>query len=419
MYNEKPIIYPSYLDEFRCVGAKDCWNSCCAKQLFFIDKDEYLSLRNNSSFDLEVRTEVKLSFIRNDRSIDDKSDYAFSSMDPISGNCWLLESDGGCKLFSVSGQNLQPKRCSDFPKVFTEDFSSRYLFMSPSCPEVVRILMQLPAEKSISINQKHSVEHFSTPQVLAVADALTARYQMVREFGFAVLNSFHIPLQKRLMFLLLFSEAASNYFDNNQVEDLKLLIQSFDELLSSEYKNFFEDVVFDVDKYILLMRQLLKFRHERQQLSGYYDEILADVWCAFHWDKHHIDDSISDLSRQAIIDGLTKDIAFAANGKFDDFMSALLINYWITQMFPAACNRGLRINIVQFVLYFLLQRTIFAGMAAMESQDFVKTFSIACSAFHREWIVDSPMLTAAAISISKSSFGELATVTSLLASPKK
>lgn len=401
-------LQASYLGHFKCVGAQRCLASCCEKKLFFLSKTEFEALQ---VADGEMSVCAKLAFSKMLQP--NQEHYAFARMNPNTGQCWMLDREGGCRFLNEADTvSLQPQVCAEYPAVTKQAPDGVQHFLSPSCPEVSKLFWHNQELFQLDVQE---VEHRFTPKEVKLAKALTDRYLLVREFGASVLQTVELPLEKRLMILFFATEQIRPAYERNDVaamaeilNDIIGLLQQGDPALS------FDNVWCDQSLHAVLLTKLLQMRHDRQQGAVGYDEVLQDVSLAFDL----LDKTIPlDDRALAAIPRIAEGMADLADHLQDSpyFFDQILLNHWLAHCFPSASSQGLRVNMLAFLLFYLLQRFLLAALAmAYHGEEFQRQAARCMAFFHREWIDDSPMLFAAAMSMADSDLKDLSKVLTLL-----
>lgn len=405
-------LRPSYLTDFTCVGSKKCAASCCEKKLFFLTKKEINGISSLSCVQDETLVRTKLAF---GKLIHVKHEqHAFARMNPNTGQCWMLDREGGCRFLNEANTvPLQPQACAEYPAVTKQGPDGVQYFLSPSCPEVSKLFWH--NQEGLFQLEVQEAEHRFTPKEIKLAKALTDRYLLIREFGASVLQTVELPLEKRLMILFFATEQIRPAYERNDVaamaeilNDIIGLLQQGDPALS------FENVWCDQPLHAVLLTKLLQMRHDRQQGVVGYDEVLQDASLAFDL----LDKTIPlDDRALAAIPRIAEGMADLADHLQDSpyFFDQILLNHWLAHCFPSASSQGLRVNMLAFLLFYLLQRFLLAALAmAYHGEEFQRQATRCIAFFHREWIDDSPMLFAAAMSMADSDLKDLSKVLSLL-----
>lgn len=404
------VLQPSYLAHFACVGSNKCAASCCEKKLFFLTEKEFQDISSLRGTD-EAVVRAKLAFAKLPSTKNEH--YAFSRMNPNTGNCWMLDREGGCRFFnSEDTVSLLPKTCSNYPSVVVQQPDYVQHFLSPSCPQVGALFWQ---NKSLFSMQLQQTEQQSLTDEVKLPKALTERYQVVREFGASVLQTLEFSLEKRLMILLFATEQIRPSYERNDVTAMHETLSSIIELLEqNDPALLFDDVVCNQPLHAVLLIKLLQMRHDRQQGVVGYDFLLQDILLAFDLSDKSIpldDRALAAIPR--IKEGMT-DLSDQLEGA-PHFLDQLLLNHWLAYSFPSASPHGLRVNMLAFLLFYLLQRFLLAGLAmAYPNKEYAEQATRCIAFFHREWIDDSPMLFAAALAMADSELKDLSNVLSLL-----
>lgn len=407
-FSQTDTLVPQYLQKFTCVGSSICVNSCCQKVLFFPsvqDMDEMERLTEKTAYQPWLR----LAFGVAKNKLGEMQ--AFSRMNPVTGQCWLLDRQQQCRLYDNAAL---PTRCAEYPAVnrWLPDGSQQ--FLSPSCPEVGRLLWKNPDALALSIapimTRQGSIVTVDLPE------AEQPRYLLLRQAGATLLQTRELSLSRRLMLLYFFTEQISEDYETNQVDNIALSIDSFFNLIQQNDEALhFTQITFNESLHALLLVKLLQLRHDRQQGVGTYEKVLNDVVLAFD-----LADQSRPLEERALaaiprIREALADLDQALSAS-PHFLEHILLNHWLAYAFPvASVEHDLRINLLAFLLFYLLQRLFLAAAASAYGNNFEQQACLVGSAFHREWVEESPMLFAAAISLANSELKSLPKLLSLLA----
>lgn len=407
-FSQTDTLVPQYLQKFTCVGSSICVNSCCQKVLFFPsvqDMDEMERLTEKTAYQPWLR----LAFGVAKNKLGEMQ--AFSRMNPVTGQCWLLDRQQQCRLYDNAAL---PTRCAEYPAVNRWLPDGAQQFLSPSCPEVGRLLWKNPDALALSIapimTRRGSIVTVDLPE------AEQPRYLLLRQAGATLLQTRELSLSRRLMLLYFFTEQISEDYETNQVDNIALSIDSFFNLIQQNDEALhFTQITFNESLHALLLVKLLQLRHDRQQGVGTYEKVLNDVVLAFD-----LADQSRPLEERALaaiprIREALADLDQALSAS-PHFLEHILLNHWLAYAFPvASVEHDLRINLLAFLLFYLLQRLFLAAAASAYGNDFEQQACLVGSAFHREWVEESPMLFAAAISLANSELKSLPKLLSLLA----
>lgn len=399
-------LVPQYRDTFRCIGATDCISSCCQKVLFFPSADDTAQLEQCS--EQAYQPWIKLAFGKAQNKLGEMQ--TFSRMNPVTGQCWLLDRQQKCRLYD---NPALPTRCAEYPAINRWLPDGVQQFLSPSCPEVGRLLWKIPDALALSIApvlmRQESMVTVDLPEVEQ------QRYLLLRQAGATLLQTRELPLSRRLMLLYFLTEQISDVYEANQVDHLALSIDSlFNLIQQNDEALHFTQITFDETLHALLLVKLLQLRHDRQQGVGSYEKVLNDVVLAFD-----LADQSRPLEERALaaIPRIREALADLDQALLASphFLEHIVLNHWLAYAFPvASVEHDLRINLLAFLLFYLLQRLFLAAAASAYGNDFEQQACLVGSAFHREWVEESPMLFAAAMSLANSELKSLPKVLSLL-----
>lgn len=133
-------LYPSYYDDFQCIG-KNCRISCCKNWDIAFDKKDYFALKKlKRSSALSQRIEDSIRRLKGN-----DTDILYAKFYLKDGNCPLLDESGLCALQLEKGHKALPFVCRNFPRNNIYYFSG-YLenSVSTACENVLNLLWELP-----------------------------------------------------------------------------------------------------------------------------------------------------------------------------------------------------------------------------------------------------------------------------------
>lgn len=405
MKDSYSVTSPKYFDDFLCVGHKRCLNSCCSNVVFRSEAHELAKLSAISS-EIDVRT--KLAFFT-----PQGGKYAIFRLNPVNGNCWMLDHANQC-LVCKDDKEALPVRCLVYPQISTKinDYIERLL--SPSCPEVVKLIYNDPLAMELRTNHL-SINERDAKEVNELTDCIS----LARNFVFNLIKMPNVPLNKKMMICCFFVDGVNDYCLSNNFDGVYNTAQEIESMvLSGEFDNIFQSVKFDQLRHVIFLSKILTLRYERPVVHNNYDDLLNDVMLAFDLPRHteffdekiftsisHINDSFSDL-----------DFLLGDNNYF---FSNLLANHWLSQAETNFESVSLKSSYLNLCLFYLLQRFLLAAIASSYPNDFPSKCYSAVSTMYREWIEESPMLGSAAASLEGSDVSDLTSLLSMMSVPAK
>ncbi len=129
------VLMPTYLKQFSCIGPA-CEETCCKGWNIEVDKKTFKSYRN-----CKVGTlckDINLHIKRNKHST---NDHNYASIKLKDGTCPMLGEDMLCRIHKEMGEKQLSSTCYFYPKLFKQVDNRVEAVLSPSCPEVGRIML--------------------------------------------------------------------------------------------------------------------------------------------------------------------------------------------------------------------------------------------------------------------------------------
>lgn len=203
---------PQYL-EFKCVGG-DCPYTCCGGG-WVIDVDEKTDAFYKTC-DGEFGELLNKCVIRKDGK---------AQMGLINGCCALLSPDGLCNIQIAYGAEHLCDTCKNYPCMGRSRGALYISYMTPSCPEVARELLERKQPLHMMKKNDRSAERLSP------ADDIRRRtfYAAIR-----LLQDREIAVAQRQRLFLLLSQAVQNALDANEPRTAEKTLAIFS--LPEEYR---------------------------------------------------------------------------------------------------------------------------------------------------------------------------------------
>ena len=131
---------PSYLVNFKCIGGR-CEDNCCIGWDVDIDKktyQKYLKVEHPV-----MKRELKRYVKVNPDVYNDSINYAFAILDERK-HCSFLNADHLCIIQKHLGESYLSNVCQNFPRITNIIDGQIERSATPSCPEVMRYLVEMP-----------------------------------------------------------------------------------------------------------------------------------------------------------------------------------------------------------------------------------------------------------------------------------
>lgn len=201
---------PDYYPEFRCL-ASACPHSCCIGWEVVVD-GQTAAYYKTAPGPLGERLRENL--------IGEGGTFCFSLR---GSRCPFLDAQNLCEIHRELGEEHTGSTCRSHPR-FTEDYGAlREISLAASCPAVTALLFgsQEPLAFPVTITEEPS----DSPTDEWLPPLLACREQALR-----ILQDRSLPLRRRMIWFLLFSNDAQTLLDADQAEDLPALCEAYTQL---------------------------------------------------------------------------------------------------------------------------------------------------------------------------------------------
>lgn len=234
------ILAPKYYREFNCIGT-ECEASCCDYPWkISVDRKQYKNIKSAYDKNKEDREFFKNSIRRIKTSAETRTSemlYAYMNQN-IKGTCSLLDKNNLCGLINKVGEEILPRTCSVYPRLFNSMGKERLdTAMALSCPEVTR--------KCILDSESHKIEeitvgeigtNFVHTQFTLSSDTITfynAHVDNVKNFVINILSDINFPLKSRLFFIAFFSNKSKSFLYKGTEKDTSVKLKALYHLLDN------------------------------------------------------------------------------------------------------------------------------------------------------------------------------------------
>ena len=194
-------VYPSYFEEFKCIGGS-CSDSCCIGWNIDIDKitfKKYFKVQ-----DQEMKKMFQKNVQNNERCISDDVDYGVVKLKKDK-RCPFLDEENYCVIHSNLGEDYLSNVCTCFPRVTNKIDETYEMSLDVACPEAARLI--LIREEGINfISKEESLgKHIISAQIdtklKAVQRTPLKYFKEVRDFCIDIIQNREFNLNERLYIL--------------------------------------------------------------------------------------------------------------------------------------------------------------------------------------------------------------------------
>ena len=202
---------PSYLVNFKCIGGQ-CEDNCCIGWDVDIDKKTYQKYQKVEH--PVMRRELKRYVKVNPDVYNDSINYAFAILD-ADKHCSFLNADHLCIIQKHLGETYLSNVCHNFPRITNIIDGQIERSATPSCPEVMRYLVEMPdAMKLINIadpNETPIVTYNLNQNEKKFKGKLLSKILLIRNRCLTLLADESLDFEQQLRSLADFVEALTNF----------------------------------------------------------------------------------------------------------------------------------------------------------------------------------------------------------------
>ena len=389
-------VYPSYFEEFKCIGG-ECSDSCCIGWNIDIDKitfRKYFKVQ-----DQEMKKMFQKNVQNNERCSSEDVDYGIVKLKKDK-RCPFLDEKNYCVIHSNLGEDYLSNVCTCFPRVTNKIDETYEMSLDVACPEAARLI--LLREEGINFIGKEEPlgKHIISAQIdtklKAVQKTPLKYFKEVRDFCINIIQNREFNLNERLYILGDFISNIEDVIDKN-LNDIPKLINSYD--MRRAAKEFINDDINsllgnDNMNYIIQMdffKKMLKIlKVDKEVDSIRFKEYTKEMI------NGYTSEGLENLS-----DNLAKYIkAFEYYNeeyfnKYSYILENYLVNFIYNNMFPFNEVMSLFDSYMMLLIRFSFIRFYLVGMNLDNKDDnrenmveFIQVFSKTIE-HHKSYLIDS------------------------------
>lgn len=195
------MIYPEYVENFKCIGGA-CEDNCCIG--WDIDVDKITFKKYFKVKDEEMKKLFQKNVHNNSECTNEALDYGRIKLNKEK-RCPFLNKDNYCKVQGKCGEDYLSSVCTQFPRVLNKVDDHYEMVLDLSCPEAARIV--LDNTKKIKFKKENkSLGKFTMSGVLETASkefrgTPIKYFKEIRDFSIKIIQYRKLDLSKRLYVL--------------------------------------------------------------------------------------------------------------------------------------------------------------------------------------------------------------------------
>ncbi|NFN92637.1 FliB family protein [Clostridium botulinum] len=269
------MIYPSYIEKFKCIGGK-CEDNCCIGWDIDIDKETFKKYHKVK--DETMKKMFQKNVHNNKYCTNEDLDYGRIKLNKVK-RCPFLDDENYCLIQGKFGEDYLSSVCTQFPRVLNKVDDHYEICLDSACPEASRII--LGSKEKIEFKEsernlgKYTMSGVLNTRSSEFKNTPIKYFKEIRDFSIKIVQNRNLNISSRLYVLGDFL---------NEIEDLesgkiKEFINKYDiETESKYYKrermnyalqvSFFKNVVDSLD--IVNETDSDKFKnYTKELLKGY------------------------------------------------------------------------------------------------------------------------------------------------------
>lgn len=389
-------VYPSYFEEFKCIGG-ECSDSCCIGWNIDIDKitfRKYFKVQ-----DQEMKKMFQKNVQNNERCSSEDVDYGIVKLKKDK-RCPFLDEKNYCVIHSNLGEDYLSNVCTCFPRVTNKIDETYEMSLDVACPEAARLI--LLREEGINFIGKEEPlgKHIISAQIdtklKAVQKTPLKYFKEVRDFCINIIQNREFNLNERLYILGDFISNIEDVIDKN-LNDIPKLINSYD--MRRAAKEFINDDINsllgnDNMNYIIQMdffKKMLKIlKVDKEVDSIRFKEYTKEMINGYTYEGL---ENLSGNSAKYI--KAFEDYNEGDFNKYSYILENYLVNFIYNNMFPFNEVMSLFDSYMMLLIRFSFIRFYLVGMNLDNKDDnrenmveFIQVFSKTIE-HHKSYLIDS------------------------------
>ena len=201
MKDRVEMIYPEYIEGFKCIGGC-CEDNCCIG--WDIDVDKITFKKYFKVKDEEMKKLFRKNVHNNNECTNEALDYGRIKLNKEK-RCPFLNEDNYCKVQGKCGEDYLSSVCTQFPRVLNKVDEHYEMVLDLSCPEAAKIV--LDNTKKIKFKKENkSLGKFTMSGVLETGlkefkHTPIKYFKDIRDFSIKIIQYRKLDLSKRLYVL--------------------------------------------------------------------------------------------------------------------------------------------------------------------------------------------------------------------------
>lgn len=357
---KKVFLTPQYFKKFRCIGS-ECEDSCCVGWKVNIDKETYKKYRCVQNSELRPLLDKYVTRERNNGG--DLMEYAKVKMIGEDGRCPFLSDKMLCRIQLEYGEGYLSKVCTTYPRSANRVDNTIEMVTSLSCPAAARLALLNPEIMEFDEYEDVANSGLMGTFVLNTQDKqLVNRPQRyfweIRIFTIDILQNRKYLLWERLIIVGLFIEKLNKCVNENNINDIPNVIQSYNKMIEEgTFKGVLDSIPTDCTVQLQLIKDIIDIRVNRGVLNKIYMECYEHFLKGVNYTQEATKEDISNNYQKAFQEYYKP---YMDNHEY--ILENYLVNYVFERLFPFT-DGSIFDAYVMFVLHYAIIKVHLIGMA--------------------------------------------------------
>lgn len=260
------MLKPVYYNQFYCVANK-CKFDCCSGWTISIDKATFLKYKKvKGDFGKKLNDNIK----RNRQS---NSELDYGEIKNKDKRCPFLNKDGLCDIYINLGEKYLSETCTKYPRSIKiiNDICEKNL--NTSCPEVVRILMEIKNPLEFTIEE----EKIENPTINKIPNKLYDLVWKGRDFSIELAQFREISIWKRLIFIKIAGNRLEELMINSNYKEVDNTINELErEFTSLEVIKSLDDIGTVPQVKLTFIKSIIKARENFNNMNQVFLKLLEE-----------------------------------------------------------------------------------------------------------------------------------------------
>lgn len=357
---KKVFLAPQYFRKFRCIGS-DCEDSCCKGWRVNIDKEtykKYRSVQNN-----KLRPLLDKYVTRERKNGGDLLNYAKIKMTDADAICPFLNDKKLCSIQLEYGEGYLSKVCTTYPRSGNKVDNTIEMVTSLSCPAAAKLallnseIMEFDEYEDIPYSWLVGTYKLDT-QDKQLVNRPQKYFWDIRIFTIDILQNRKYFMWERLIILGLFVEKLNKCVNENKINEIPDIIQSYNNMIGKgTFKGTLDSIPADCTVQLQLIKDIIDIRMNRGVLNKIYLECYEEFLKGINYTEEVTKEEITNNYKKAFEEYYKP---YMNNHEY--ILENYLVNYVFAKLFPFV-DGAIFDAYMMLILHYAIIKVHLIGMA--------------------------------------------------------